>query len=132
MWEDVNKVNPKIKENKEVIYMGFIKAFAGAIGGTFADQWKEYIVPMQGVPATAAVFPAVQQSSNAGRGENNFKVRQAVCNYLGFLGVEMDEAANTRCGEEIKISTDASRTAVYVIPTNEEHAIARETVALLP
>lgn len=51
--------------------MGFIKAFAGAIGGTFADQWKEYIVPMQGVPATAAVFPAVQQSSNAGRGENN-------------------------------------------------------------
>lgn len=30
--------------------MGFIKAFAGAIGGTFADQWKDFIVPMSGVP----------------------------------------------------------------------------------
>ncbi len=50
--------------------MGFIKAFAGAIGGTFADQWKDYLVPMQGVPATAGIYPAVPQGTNAGRGSN--------------------------------------------------------------
>ena len=50
--------------------MGFIKAFAGAIGGTFADQWKDFFVPMPGVPATAGTYPAVLQSTNAGRGSN--------------------------------------------------------------
>ena len=50
--------------------MGFIKAFAGAIGGTFADQWKDYFVPMPGVPATAGIYPAVKQGQNAGRGSN--------------------------------------------------------------
>ena len=50
--------------------MGFIKAFAGAIGGTFADQWKDFFVPMSGVPATAGIYPAVPQGTNAGRGEN--------------------------------------------------------------
>lgn len=81
-----------------------------------------YAASMNGVDAIAFT---------AGIGENNFKVRQAVCNYLGYLGVEIDEMANSRRGEEIRISTDGSRTAVYVIPTNEELAIARETVALL-
>ena len=51
--------------------MGFIKAFAGALGGTFADQWKDYYVPKAGVPETAAVFQAVPQSKNNGRGENS-------------------------------------------------------------
>ncbi len=50
--------------------MGFIKAFAGAIGGTFADQWKDFIVPMAGVPATAGIYPAVASGTNNGRGEN--------------------------------------------------------------
>ncbi len=50
--------------------MGFIKAFAGAIGGTFADQWKDIIVPMPGVPATAGLYPGVPQGTNAGRGSN--------------------------------------------------------------
>lgn len=50
--------------------MGFIKAFAGSLGGAFADQWKDFYVPMQGVPATAAIFPAVPQGTNAGRGSN--------------------------------------------------------------
>lgn len=50
--------------------MGFIKAFSGAIGGTFADQWKDFYVPMQGVPGTAAIIPAVPQGTNAGRGVN--------------------------------------------------------------
>ncbi|MCI8545331.1 MAG: SPFH domain-containing protein [Bacilli bacterium] len=50
--------------------MGFIKAFSGALGGTFADQWKDFYVPKAGVPATAAIFEAVPQGTNAGRGEN--------------------------------------------------------------
>ena len=50
--------------------MGFIKAFGGALGGTFADQWKDFYAPKTGVPTTAAVFPAVMQGTNAGRGEN--------------------------------------------------------------
>ncbi len=50
--------------------MGFIKAFAGAIGGTFADQWKDFFVPPAGLAPTAALFPAVAQGQNAGRGSN--------------------------------------------------------------
>lgn len=50
--------------------MGFIKAFGGALGGTFADQWKDFYGPRQGVPGTAALFQAVPQGTNAGRGEN--------------------------------------------------------------
>ena len=50
--------------------MGFIKAFTGALGGTFADQWKDFYMPRQDVPATAAIFQAVPQGENAGRGEN--------------------------------------------------------------
>ena len=48
--------------------MGFIKAFAGALGGTFADQWKDFIVPRSDVPATAGVFGAEAKGTNNGRG----------------------------------------------------------------
>ena len=50
--------------------MGFIKAFSGAIGGTFADQWVDFYKPRTDISATAAVFSAVPQSQNNGRGEN--------------------------------------------------------------
>ena len=50
--------------------MGFIKAFAGALSGTFADQWKDFYMPAAGVSATAALFQAVPNGTNAGRGEN--------------------------------------------------------------
>jgi len=50
--------------------MGFIKAFSGALGATFADQWKDYYKPLSGVPATAGVVRAVPSGVNAGRGEN--------------------------------------------------------------
>ena len=50
--------------------MGFIKAFSGALGGTFADQWKDYYMSRPGMPATAAVFEAVPQGTNNERGEN--------------------------------------------------------------
>ena len=50
--------------------MGFIRAFTGALGGTFADQWKDFLQPRQGITATAAIFEAVQVGQNAGRGAN--------------------------------------------------------------
>lgn len=50
--------------------MGFIKAFTGALSGTFADQWKDFYSPKSGVPSTAALFQAVPNGTNAGRGEN--------------------------------------------------------------
>ena len=66
----------------------------------------------------------------AGIGENAPLVRSLVCEHLGFLGVSIDEDANHKRGEEIAISTPDSKTTVMVIPTNEELAIARETVSL--
>ena len=50
--------------------MGFIRAFTGALGGTFADQWKDFLMPRNDVPATAALFEAVPNGQNAGRGAN--------------------------------------------------------------
>lgn len=67
----------------------------------------------------------------AGVGENAALVRSMVCEYLGYLGVSIDPAANSKRGEDIAISTPDSKTTVMVIPTNEELAIARETVRLV-
>lgn len=50
--------------------MGFIKAFTGALGGTMADQWKDFLVPPRSLAPTAAIFPAVPQGQNMGRGSN--------------------------------------------------------------
>ena len=67
----------------------------------------------------------------AGIGENCALVRTKVCSYLGYLGITIDEEANGHRGEEIVISTPDSKVKVLVVPTNEELAIARETVALV-
>ena len=50
--------------------MAFLKAFSGALGGAFADQWQDFYGPRGGVPSTAALFQAVPQGTNAGRGSN--------------------------------------------------------------
>ncbi len=50
--------------------MGFIRAFTGALSGTFADQWKDFYLPQDGISATAGVFSAMAQGQNNGRGEN--------------------------------------------------------------
>ena len=66
----------------------------------------------------------------AGVGENDKTVRKAVCDYLGYLGVEIDDEANAKRGEKTIISTANSKVKVMQIPTNEELAIARETFRL--
>ncbi|GFI16596.1 acetate kinase [Lachnospiraceae bacterium] len=67
----------------------------------------------------------------AGIGENNAFIRTSVCEYLAYLGISIDGEANAKRGEEVVISTPESSVKVLVVPTNEELAIARETVALL-
>jgi len=67
----------------------------------------------------------------AGIGENGPLVRHLICNYLGYLGVKLDDKANQKRGEEIIISTPDSITSVISIPTNEELMIARETYELV-
>ena len=67
----------------------------------------------------------------AGLGENSPFVRDKVCEYLGYLGIELDEEQNHKRGEDLIITTPQSRTKVLAIPTNEELAIARETAALV-
>lgn len=68
----------------------------------------------------------------AGIGENVSYVREQVCSYLGYLGVELDPDANEKFrGEQGEITKPGCKVKVFVIPTNEELAIARETLALV-
>ncbi len=67
----------------------------------------------------------------AGLGENSGVTRQEICDYLGYLGVQIDAAKNALRGEAMEISTPDSKVKVLVIPTNEELVIARDTKELL-
>lgn len=81
-----------------------------------------YVAAMNGVDAIAFT---------AGVGENTEIVRERVMEYLGYLGIAMDQEANKVHGEEQILSTPDSKVRVCIMPTNEELAIARETVALV-
>ncbi len=81
-----------------------------------------YAAAMNGVDAIAFT---------AGVGENDAATRKAILSRLTFLGLELDEEANKKRGEDNIISTPDSKVTVCVIPTNEELAIARETLALV-
>lgn len=70
----------------------------------------------------------------AGLGENNTHLREEVCSDMEYFGIEIDREINAktlRQSDIVKISTDNSKVAVYVIPTNEELVIARDTLALI-
>ncbi len=82
----------------------------------------EYIMAMDGVDNI--IF-------TAGIGENDELVRANVFKYLGHLGVELDEELNLKRGQELVISKPGSKITVAVIPTDEELAIARETLELV-
>lgn len=81
-----------------------------------------YTAAMNGVDAI--VF-------TAGIGENDWETRAGVCEYLGYLGVELDPVAMKARGERVVMSTPESKVKVLLIPTNEELAIARETKELV-
>ena len=81
-----------------------------------------YTAAMNGVDAIAFT---------AGVGENDKVARKEICSYLGYLGVKIDDAANDVRGKNAVISAADSKVKVMLIPTNEELAIARETLALV-
>ena len=81
-----------------------------------------YAAAMNGVDAIAFT---------AGIGENVGLVREKVCSYLGYLGITLDAEAHAKSGDDCVISAADSKVKVAVIPTNEELAICRETVALV-
>ena len=84
------------------------------------------------VGAYAAAMGGVDAITfTAGVGENDKVTRKIVCEHLAFLGIQVDDEANAKRGQEVRISTPDSKIAVLVIPTNEELAIARETLALV-
>lgn len=103
--------------------MGFIKAFAGSIGGTFADQWKDYYVPMQNVPGTAAIFKAVPQGTNNGRGENTKGSENIITNGSkilvpdGMALITLQDGAITGCitepGGFIYTSDDPNSKSIF-------------------
>lgn len=102
--------NEDAKNAREALAYGIAKYVGG------------YVAAMNGVDAI--IF-------TAGIGENDNLVREDICSYFKYLGVTIDPEANKKRGEDIVISTPDSRVKVAVIPTNEELAICRDTVALV-
>lgn len=93
---------------------------------TFAYQVIGYIgrfaAQMNGVDAITFA---------GGVGENGIEVRKQICDSLSFLGVKIDEEKNNCRGKEVEISTPDSKIKVFVIPTNEELTIARDTMEIV-
>lgn len=112
-FRDIEKAKQEGNHLAEVALDAFIYRVAKYIGA--------YTAAMNGVDAI--VF-------TAGVGENDKKSRKAICEYLGYLGVKIDDEANDVRGERRVISAPDSKVKVMLIPTNEELAIARETLRL--
>ena len=115
---DFRDLNAAANEGNEIAKVT-LEAYAYRV----AKYIGSYTAAMNGVDAI---------TFTAGVGENAAWLRPMVCKYLGFLGVKLDEAASEKaCGVEGIISTAGSKVKLCVIPTNEELAIARETLALV-
>lgn len=87
-----------------------------------ASYIAKYAVAMNGVDYI--IF-------TGGIGENQINIRKGICEQLEFMGVEVDSEANNIRSEEKVISTPDSKVKIYVIPTNEELMIAKETQRLV-
>ena len=113
-FRDVEKAAEEGNHLAEVALEAFVYRVAKYIGA--------YTAAMNGVDAIAFT---------AGVGENDKIRRKAICDYLGYLGVEIDDEANDCRGQLRMISTENSKVKVMILPTNEELAIARETLRLV-
>ncbi len=113
-FRDVKKAEAEGSHRAKVANEAFVYRVAKYIGA--------YTAAMNGVDAI---------TFTAGVGENDAIIRSQVCEYLGYLGVKIDEEKNKVRAIEQLISTEDSRVKVYIIPTNEELMIARETLALI-
>ena len=109
LWAAANEGNERAKLTLEIAayqIKKFIGSYAAAMGGV-----------------DAVVF-------TGGIGENDGGMRKMVLENMEFLGIKLDEEKNAQRGE-IKISTEDSKVAVWVIPTNEELLIARDTMEIV-
>ena len=113
-FRDIEKAAAEGNHLAEIALEAFVYRVAKYIGA--------YTAAMNGVDAIAFT---------AGVGENDKKARKNICEYLGYLGVKIDDEANDVRGERRVISAPDSKVKVMLIPTNEELAIARETLALI-
>jgi len=113
-FRDVQKAQKEGDHRSDIAIQAFVYRVAKYIGS--------YVAAMNGVDAI---------TFTAGVGENDSTIRNEICKYLGYLGVTVDAEKNKLRGEEIEISGADSKVKVYVIPTNEELAIARETRDLI-
>lgn len=82
----------------------------------------KYAVSMQGIDVI---------TFTAGVGENQIRIRKGICDYLKYMGIKIDDERNNSRGEEVMISSDESSIPVWVVPTNEELVIARDTLRLV-
>ena len=120
----ISKLPPDFRTIEEAAYEGnedakvAIKKFVS----TVAQYIARYAIEMEGIDAI--VF-------TGGIGENQFHVREAICNKLKFMGVEIDAKKNEVKGEQIDLSSENSKVKILLIPTNEELAIARDTKNLV-
>ena len=81
-----------------------------------------YAAAMNGIDAIAFT---------AGLGENNAKIRKEICSYLGYLGLVVDDEKNNVRGKEVVFTTEDSKVAALLVPTDEEMMIARDTASLV-
>ncbi len=84
-----------------------------------AQYIAQYAVSMQGIDVI---------TFTAGVGENQIRVRKGIIDYLAYMGVKLDDERNNIRSEEAKISSDDSTIQVWVVPTNEELVIAKQTL----
>jgi len=99
---------------------------AGTALETYAYRVGKYIGAY-----TAAMNGVDVIAFTAGAGENNAEVRALIGQYIGYLGTNIDEEKNKLRGEEVILSDEGAKVVTMVVPTNEELAIARETVRLV-
>lgn len=122
--QGISKVSSDFRDLEEGMEKGdkLCEAAIEVFSYRVAKYIGSYVAAMNGVDAIAFT---------AGIGENAPLVREKVMGYLGYLGIEIDKEANGNRGKDLRISTQDSKVPVCIIPTNEELAIARETVTLV-
>lgn len=113
-FRDIEKAAAEGNEKAQTAQEAFVYRVVKYVGS--------YIAAMNGVDAI---------TFTAGVGENDCKKREQICEALSYMGITIDREANMVRGKEIVISAPDSKVKVMVIPTNEELAIARETLALI-
>lgn len=111
---DIEAEAEKGNERAQLAIDNFVYQVAGYIG--------KLAVQMKGVDVITFA---------GGIGENGIDARKQICEYLGFMGVKIDDEKNNCRGKEVEITTTDSKVKVYVIPTNEELMIARDTMELV-